>query len=80
MNFSETMLRRIFCGLSCQNLHRLTSSRILYELFPSVSNEIRYFYIGRGGALRHILRKWVHSGLEETPQEMADVWFCSVFR
>lgn len=57
-------------------------SFIVDELFPSVSKADRYSFIGRGGALVYILREWYHSGLNETPEEMADLCdrFFSVFR
>ena len=57
-------------------------SLIVNELFPSVPKEEHYFYIGRGGALLHILKEWYNSGLRENPEEMADLCnqFFSVFR
>ena len=57
-------------------------SFIVDEIFPSVSKADRYFYIGRGGALVQILKEWYHSGLNETPEEMADLCnrFFGVFR
>ena len=55
---------------------------VVDELFPSVTQEEHYFYIGRGGALAHILREWYRTGMKESPEYMAALCnkFFSVFR
>ena len=55
---------------------------IVDEMFPSVSMEEYFFYIGRGGALLHILAEWYRSGMKESPEYMGSLCnrFFSVFR
>ncbi len=55
---------------------------IIEKLFPEVSTEEHYFYIGRGGALFLILKEWYQTGMKESPAEIAAICnrFFSVFR
>ena len=51
-------------------------------LFPMVSTEEHYFYMGRGGALFYMLNEWYSSGMKESPTEMGAICnrFFSKFR
>ena len=55
---------------------------VVDEIFPSVAKEEHYFYIGRGGALVHILTEWYRTGMKDSPEYMANLCdrFFSVFR
>ena len=55
---------------------------VVDEIFPAVTNEEYYFYIGRGGALIHILTEWYRTGMKDSPEYMATLCdrFFSVFR
>ena len=55
---------------------------IVDKIFPSVSNDEYYFYIGRGGALSRILTEWYTNGMKESPEEMGNLCdnFFSRFR
>lgn len=55
---------------------------VVDELFPSVTQEEHYFYIGRGGAFLHILTEWYRSGMKDSPEYMAALCerFFSFFR
>ena len=55
---------------------------VVDEIFPSVTQEEHYFYIGRGGALVHILTEWYRTGMKDSPKYMATLCdrFFSVFR
>ena len=83
VHFFETMLsNKDYLRIILSEYAPVDVSLIVDELFPSVTKTARYFYIGRGGALLHILKEWYRSGLKENPEEMADLCnqFFSVFR
>ena len=83
VHFFETMLNnKDYLRIILSDYAPVDVSLIVDELFPSVSRVEHYFYIGRGGALLHILKEWYNSGLKEDPEEMADLCnqFFSVFR
>jgi AcrR family transcriptional regulator len=83
VHFFETMLNnKDYLRIILSEYAPIDVSLIVNELFPSVPKEEHYFYIGRGGALLHILKEWYNSGLRENPEEMADLCnqFFSVFR
>ena len=55
---------------------------IIARIFPEVSVEEHYFYIGRSGALLNILKEWFTTGMKESPDEMGALCnrFFSCFR
>lgn len=83
VHFFETMLsNKDYLRIILSEYAPVDVSLVVDELFTSVTKTDRYFYIGRGGALLHILKEWYRSGLKENPEEMADLCnqFFSVFR
>lgn len=52
---------------------RLAEGSVLETVTPSSSTQQYYEYIGREGAYVSILTDWFENGMQESPEEMADI-------
>ena len=83
VHFFETMYdHRDYLKIILSRHTPVDEKLIIGKLFPAVSTEDHYFYIGRGGALFSILKEWYLMGMKESPEEMGSLCnrFFSVFR
>ena len=83
VHFFETMYdHRDYLKIILSRHTSVDEKLIIGKLFPAVSTEEHYFYIGRGGALFSILKEWYLTGMKESPDEMGSLCnrFFSVFR
>ena len=83
VHFFETMYdHRDYLKIILSRHTPVDEKLIIGKLFPAVSTEEHYFYIGRGGALFSILKEWYLTGMRESPEEMGSLCnrFFSVFR
>ena len=83
MHFFKAMYdRRDYLKIILSRNTPVNEQLIVSRLFPNVTAEEHYFYVGRGGALFNILKEWYLSGMKESPEEMGSLCnrFFSVFR
>ena len=83
VHFFETMYaRKDYLKIILSRNTPVNEQLIVSKLFPEVSAEEHYFYVGRGGALFNILKEWYLTGMKESPEEMGSLCnrFFSVFR
>ena len=54
---------------------QLTDQIVLETIFPSASVQEHYRHAAREGAFLNILTDWFHSGMHETPEDMAQICY-----